>query len=241
MKTVLVFDKSSDRRDTHCAVLAALGYSVFRYANGYIEAYPPGTVAVPTAYDLILLHSNDEPDFSVLGIAGLILSYGGRVLIEAGRVPRSVSAPDATLSAGEMKAFCDLVFSVPSTGLDDAIKIVWRDNEHGLALRLLCEAYAMPADGTGIRSYQPNENGAKAIPVHCPDPSTWFGLLGAVAPISETDKAAITAFGRLMGGAEEEAKNLARAIARKDTDISTPTGEFVTKVKKATPTTGGSK
>jgi hypothetical protein len=114
------------------------------------------------------------------------------------------------------------------------------DGDEALALKLLCEAYAMPTDATGSRSFQPRESAAKSIPVHCPDPCTWFGLLGAVAPTSERDEAAITVFGRLMGGAEEEAKDLARAIARKDTDIRTPAGKFVKKVsEKAVAANGG--
>ena len=119
----------------------------------------------------------------------------------------------------------------------------WRefDLEQGqrLALKLLCEAYAMPTVGAGNKSYHPKETGAKAIPVHCPNPITWFDLLGASAPISETDEDAITAFARLMSGAEEDAKNLALAIVRGDSDISGPAGKFVEKISEFTAVQAG--
>lgn len=118
------------------------------------------------------------------------------------------------------------------------------DPEQGqqLALKLLCEAYTMPADASGSRSYQPTTTGAKPITVHCPDPSTWFDLLGASKPANDRDEAAITAFGRLMGDVGDAAMNLARAIVRPGSDISGPAGKFVEKVSEITAVqTGGAK
>lgn len=108
-----------------------------------------------------------------------------------------------------------------------------------LALRLLCEAYAIPKDASGSRNFQPKESGTKAISVHCPDPATWFDLLGATPPKSDIDEAAITAFGRLMGDAGDAAMDLARAIVQPGSDIGGPAGRFVEKVSEITAVQAG--
>ncbi|HPA16155.1 MAG TPA: hypothetical protein PLU30_00310 [Verrucomicrobiae bacterium] len=108
------------------------------------------------------------------------------------------------------------------------------DGDEALALKLLCEAYSLPPIRFGIKSYTAQAVGVAVIPVHCPDPDTWFDLIGASKPANDQDEAAITAFGRLMGDAGKEAMDLARAIARGDSDISGPAGKFVEKVSEIT-------
>lgn len=110
-----------------------------------------------------------------------------------------------------------------------------------LALRLLCEAYAMPTDGTGGRSYQPKENGAKPIAVHCPDPGTWFDLISTAKPAGDQNQkdAAIREFGRLMGDAGDAAMDLARAIVGGGGKFSGPAGKFVEKVSEITAVQAG--
>ena len=55
--------------------------------------------------------------------------------------------------------------------------------------------------------------GVAAIAVHCPEPVTWFDLIGASEPAGDESQkeAAITAFGRLMGDSGGAAMNLARS------------------------------
>lgn len=106
------------------------------------------------------------------------------------------------------------------------------DGEEALALRLLCEAYALPKNETGCRIYQPREKGAKSISVECPDPGIWFDLIGASKPANDKDEAAITAFGRLMGDATGAAMDLARAIVQPSGDISGLADEFVKRVSE---------
>ena len=118
--------------------------------------------------------------------------------------------------------------------LRDRILVYWSDRGSLFALRLLCEAYAMPKPGAGNKAYQATASVAKLIAVHCPDPGTWFDLLGASKPANDKDEAAITAFGRLMGDAGDAAMNLARAIVRGEGDISGPAGKFVEKVSEIT-------
>jgi hypothetical protein len=96
----------------------------------------------------------DELNWSPMTINLKVLYNGGGCVKPCG-IPRAVSHPDATLTATELKAFCDLVLAAPPTTIDEAIKIVWRGNEPMLALRLLCEAYTLPKDEQKNRSYKP--------------------------------------------------------------------------------------
>lgn len=116
--------------------------------------------------------------------------------------------------------------------------------DEALGLRLLCEAYAMPEIGAGKKSYQPARSGASPIAVNCPEPGTWFDLLGAAKPTGDENQkeAAITAFGKLMGDASGEAMDLARSIIKLDSDDSEPADKFVQKIAKITANhTGGAK
>jgi len=107
---------------------------------------------------------------------------------------------------------------------------------HALALKLLCEAYTMHPSGEGEKKYPSQVAGGVEISFHCPDPGTWFELIGASKPNGDEKqkKAEIASLGRLMGGAGDAAMDLARAIVQPNSDISDAAGKFVEKVSEIT-------
>jgi len=235
MKTILVFDTVPNRNEAHCKVCVDLGNMVWRYANGSIEAYPPNTDPVLTGYDLVILHSNDKPDFDTRRITGPILSFGGgSAIVQSGRVPRSVSAPDSTLTLDELKLFCEHFFGSPAKTIDEVIAIVWADKEASLAFRLLREAYILAPSGSGDKTWPVGVSNGKEIKLSCPPPCDWFSLIGVPVPRPESDETAWHAFAKLMGDDAEVATELAQAIAKGDTNA------IEVAAKKIAPKTGGS-
>lgn len=236
-ETILVFDNDNfDRAKAITARLGDAGSNASFVHNGQeFDRHGNQQVHQNKQVALVLFHQRNEAPLDTAGIlAACRISYSGG---PGADIIRSISHDGLTVDEAR-----HIVTQLRGGTADvrDRILAYWSDSDSLLALCLLCEAYAMPTVGAGGKTYQPTACGAKSIPVDCPDPCTWFGLLGAVAPTSERDEAAITVFGRLMGGAEEEAKDLARAIARKDTDIRTPAGKFVKKVsEKVVPANGG--
>ena len=230
MKQVLVFDSTSSRSDVHCNGLRQLGHSVFCFKNGRVDSADAAASTVPKVFDLVLLHSNDEPAFAHQNIAGPNLRYGGSVLVDPERVPRAVS-PGSELTLAELRAFCDYFFANSSKGIADAVSAVWFDNDSLYALRLLCDAYLAEPPGAHVKDYPPQSDGMPQIVFECPDPNDWFEMLGAANPASAQDTAALNAFGKLMGEAEVAAKELAQAI-KNGTGMAKAASDFVTKVQQ---------
>jgi len=162
MKTVLVFDKSSGRRDAHCKVLADLGHSVFCYANGNIEFYPPSTLTVPAAYNLILLHSNDKTDFDRLNISGPILNYGGSEIVKAGRIPRGVSA-DCPISEEEMSAIIAALDALDPATFESAIAAIWSSVPEDLLSWVLLEKFGAGVVGADTQKAKIQAAAERAI------------------------------------------------------------------------------
>lgn len=203
MKSILVYDSTSSRSDAHCRALVGLGYFVWHYSNGSISSFPPNKWARPASYDFIFLHANDP--FDEASNTGPILRYGGKAVIAPGRVPRSVSPPDAMLTIAEMTAFFGLVFSTPPTPLDDAIKIVWRNNESEFAFRLLCEAWEQVEIKKQSKLHE--------ITIHSPsdDAKNWFKPFEFEPSVDNAKKIAA-----LMGTNQERAKAVLLAVVNKE-------------------------
>ena len=99
----------------------------------------------------------------------------------------------------------------------------------------------MPPVGVGSKTYTPQAAGVAAIAVHCPEPVTWFDLIGASEPAGDDNQkeAAITAFGRLMGDSGDAAMDLARAIIQPSGDVSGFADKFVKRVLEITAAQAG--
>jgi len=236
-KRILVFDSNPDRRNMHCVVLVSLGCEVWKWEDEEIVTCSgPADDNLPRCWDLILLHSpgSDADKFGEIGVEGPILRYCGDGAKGPTWVPRAISG-GSPLNHDELASFVQTFFSRESPSVEDVVQRSWPPTDRLIALRLLCEAYAIVPIGKGSKKLPAD----KPIQLACPDPEEWLAYFGLSKPSSESDNSAINAFARLMGTAECEAKELARAIFQPGSDISGPAGKFVVKVTEITATQAG--
>ena len=230
-ETILVFDNDNfDRAKASAVRICEAGSNAVFVHNG-VDYDCEGNQRAQQSrqVDLVLFHQRNETELNAAAVcAPCRISYSGG---PGADIIRAISHDGLTTDEAR-----HIVTQLRSGTLDlrDRILAYWSDRGSLFALRLLCEAHAVPTPGAGSQTCPPAASGAKPIAVHCPDPGTWFDLLGASKPANDKDEAAISAFGRLMGDAGDVAMDLARAIVQPGSDISGLAGKFVEKVSEIT-------
>ena len=235
-ETILIFDNDNfDRAKASAAQIVKAGSNaVFVYEGVDYDSLGNRTAQQSRQVDLVLFHQRNETELNAAAVcAPCRISYSGG---PGADIIRTISHDGLTTDEAR-----HIITQLRSGTLDlrDRILAYWSGRGSLFALRLLCEAYAMPTVGFGSKSYTPQATGVAAIAVRCPEPCTWFDLVGATPPKSDMDAAAINAFGRLMGDAGDVAMDLARAIVQPGGDISGLAGKFVEKVTEITATQAG--
>jgi hypothetical protein len=232
-ETILVFDNDNfDRAKANATQIVDAGSNAVFVHNG-VDYDCAGIVRAQQSrqVDLVLFHQRNQTELNAAGVfAPCRISYSGGLGAD---IPRAISHDG--LTPDEARHIVTQVRSEASE-IRERILAYWTDRGNILALKLLCEAYALHPVGVGRKSFTSQTSGAPPIVVNCPDPSTWFDLIDSSKPTGEEKQkeATFTAFGRLMGDAGNEAIALARAILEPGSDITEPAARFVEKVAMIT-------